>query len=441
MLSVIWFFITAFAIALSMSWMIDHDGLVTVRWLDYQLDTSVTTAIFISSFLCLLIFSFSYVLARILSLKFPNLFRIFFKKTHEKRLESIIMRQNQALLLISKIIIAIEVKDLKTAEKLALELSKATKKPTIKHALQIKLSFEKGDFEEAIQHLKKLSEDGCLNAIHIKSLYNKAKLYLSSQQGDTSSAIGYAKQMLDVDHDNHEISHLLFKLYKEKGMWQEARKLATSYHSGEFSNELKQHEIVVLNSAIAYDYYKQKKPLNAIKYSRLALKIDSYFMPAHEILIKSLIRIKMDFVASKLSKDLYLSSPSLIASRLFDLVNRKKSVGTRIKLMKKMVASHENSYLSLLSLAFVHYNCKKYKEAIEYAQAAEQKNKSHEAHVIIARCQRSLKNLDQAAKHLAKSHMFKNDEYYFCNSCSHPTKSWSPKCPKCGSENGLEWRY
>ena len=80
MFTILWFLLVTFALATSLVWMLDHNGDVVITWLGYQAQTDILTAFLLAIFFTVLACSVSYLLARILAIKFPNLLKLFFKK-------------------------------------------------------------------------------------------------------------------------------------------------------------------------------------------------------------------------------------------------------------------------------------------------------------------------------------------------------------------------
>lgn len=80
MLGILWFLFVAASVSFSLVWLLDNEGMVVVNWLGYQAQMDILTAILLSVFFTILVFIFSYLLTRILAIKFPNFLKLFFKK-------------------------------------------------------------------------------------------------------------------------------------------------------------------------------------------------------------------------------------------------------------------------------------------------------------------------------------------------------------------------
>ena len=129
MLKTIWFLLVAFLITAPLIWMLDNDGQVMITWLGFEARTDILTAILLAILFTLLVFTLTYVVTRIVAIKFPNLLKMFFKKTYLRKLEKLVHRHWQGLDVLAQLLMAIETKDSKPSEKLQKKLSKLIKNP------------------------------------------------------------------------------------------------------------------------------------------------------------------------------------------------------------------------------------------------------------------------------------------------------------------------
>ena len=127
MFGILWFLFVAFAITISLVWMIDHDGSVVITWLGYELQTNILTSVLLSVFVASFVFACSYLLARILAIKFPNFLKLFFRRNYTKQLEKIVSRHHEAFELLSQSLLALELGDIKEAENLQKKFLKSVK--------------------------------------------------------------------------------------------------------------------------------------------------------------------------------------------------------------------------------------------------------------------------------------------------------------------------
>ena len=435
MFAILWFLLIAFVITAPVVWLLDHNGSVVVNWLGYEASTDILTAILLAVFCALMLFSFSYLLARILAFKFPNFLKIFFGRSYTKRLEKLVARHHQAFDVMTNLMLALEVGDKKSAGELQKKFAKLIKNPSLNNFFLGKIAFQEEAFGKASELFSKFGEYN--KPAKILVLKSKFKLALKSE--DEVTAIAYAKQILSLKRDSFETATTLFALYKKRGLWQDAKALIAEYGSEQFKDELQKRDTAVINTALAFEAYQQKKFLLAIKHANIALKVENNFLPAQEIQLKSWLKLGFTFKVSWKIKSLWRNNPHLIFAEIFDLINRKSSAKSRIKAMKKLAALNKESALGKLAVGVVAFRAGAFQQAKDYLNLSLLQEKTYRAYKLLAFAEKALGNDLECKKNLIKSEMLSKDDHYLCNSCFHLSSKWSAKCASCESYDSLEW--
>ncbi len=230
MFAVLWFLFIAFVVTLSLVWLLDHNGDVVITWLGYQLQTDVLTAILLTSLLSLLIFAISYLLARILAIRFPSLLKFLFRRSYVRHLEKVIKRHHKAFDEMSKALLALEVHDNNVAKKSQKDFAKLLKYSPLNDFFIAKTSFEERKFSDAAQYFLKFGENR-----HAKLLVLQAKMEKALQDCENVKAIAYAKQILLAQKDNLKVARKLFSLYDQLGLKAEADEMILKYGADELN--------------------------------------------------------------------------------------------------------------------------------------------------------------------------------------------------------------
>jgi uncharacterized membrane-anchored protein len=434
MFAVLWFLFVAFVLTAPLVWLLDHNGLVLITWFGYELRTDVLTAALLIIFAMLLIAVSSYLLTRVLAIRFPQLLKFFFRRNYTARLEKVIKRHHDSFEIMAQMLLAFEARDEKTAEKLRIRFAKLVKNPALNNFFLGKISFANEDFSKAEELFSKFGENQ-----HAKILVLKSKLEFALQKQDEVMAIAYANQILSVKKSDVKTARVLFALYKKRGMWQSAKNIAAQYGAHNFRDELQKRDVAVINSALAVEAYQQKKFLQAIKFAKEALRAENNFLPALEITLKSWLKLGFNFKVGWKLKSLWRENPHLIFAEIFDLTNRKASRKNRIKAMKKFVALRPESALGKLALGLIAFRCSDYAAAKEFLHLSLMQQKTYRAYKILAFAERNLGNLEGFKKNLAKAEMLAADDHYTCNSCGHLSSRWSAKCMSCDAYDSLDW--
>jgi len=434
MFTVLWFLFIAFAATISLVWVLDHNGTVLVTWLGYEVRTDILTALLAAILFAAIVFIFAYVLARILAMKFPNLFKFFFKKSYVKRLESVINRHWQGIDLTSQLLLSLESDDVKSSIALQKKLSSFIKNPQLNNFFLGKIYYQSKDFSKAAEFFAKIE-----NSKFSKIMEITCRFEIAMERRDNSTAIAYAKQILSLKKDNSRIIKSLFALYKKEGLWQEAKALINDNDAKYFSDELQKRDVATINSAIAADFYRKKDFGRAIKNAKIALKSDENFLPATEILLKSWIKRGFVFRAKCLIKKSWKENPRLVFASIFDLINRKQSAKNRIKKMRKLVDLNKKTYLGELALGLTALRVGSYKEAEDFLYSSLAKEKTYRAYKSLSVVEKLLGNAEKANQFLENAAMLSRENHYKCSVCGHLSAVWTAKCCACKTSNSLEW--
>lgn len=334
MFAILWFLFLAFSATICVVWVLDHNGSVVINWLGYEVSSDILTALLLTIIFAAIIFAISYLLARILALKFPNLFKLLFKKSYIKRLESLIHKHWQGIDTLQQLLFSLESQNVKESVHLQKKLAILIKNPQLNNFFLGKIATQNKDFASAAEYFEKIQDNKYARLMALKAKFNLAK-----ERQDIPTAIAYAKQILSSKVDSDKMAIELLLLYRKAGLWQDARALINEYGAEKFSSELRQMEIAALNSGIAFDFYRKKNFRQALNYAKLALKYDENFLPANEIMLKCLIKRGFGFKASYKIKKLWKTNPQPIYAKIFNFLNRKKSTKKRAELLEKLTAS------------------------------------------------------------------------------------------------------
>lgn len=434
MFAILWFLFIAFTATISLVWVLDHNGTVLVTWLGYEAKTDILTALLLAILFAAIVFVFSYIVARILALKFPNLFKLLFKKSYVKRLEGTIHRHWQGIDITSQLLLSLESDDVKNSIALQKKLSSLIKNPQLNNFLLGKIYYQSKDFSKAAEYFSKIE-----NSKFAKIMELTCKFEIAMEKHDNSTAIAYAKQILSLKKDNSRIIKSLFMLYKKEGLWQEAKALINDHDAKYFSDELQKRDIATINSAVALDFYRKKDFRKAIKHAKIALKSDENFLPATEILLKSWIKRGFAFRAQCLIKKSWKENPRLVFATIFDLINRKCSAKKRITKMRKLVALNKKTYLGDLALGLTALRAGSYKEAEDFLYSSLAKEKTYRTYKALGIVEKLLGNTEKANQFLENAATLTRENHYKCSTCSSLGAIWTAKCHSCQTSNSLEW--
>lgn len=435
MLTIIWYIILIFLITSSIVWVIENNGTIEINWFDYNVQTDILTAILILGFFLISIATISYFLTRILAIKFPELLKLFFRKSYTRKLEKIITNHHQGFETLSKILIALEIQDYEYSKKLFKTYQKQIKYKTIQNFLEAKFAFFDKDFEKSEKIYNEFS-----NFYQGKILHLNAKFKNFIANNDLKKAIETGNEILQNTHNNIAIASDLVKIHKKNGDWRSTKTLIDKFGIENFAEELQKRDQVILNSSLAFDSYRNKKYFGAIKFAKNALLLQDHFLPAQEILIKSWAKLGMKFKAIKLIKSIWKENPHIILLEIYDSLNRKSKGKKRINLIKKLAFSNPQFKFANLAVAKLAYRVGNIQLSKEFLNLAILQEKTKTSYKLLARIEKIAGNSEEYEKLINISNALPDDGKYTCNNCGHRSSKWSSVCENCSKVDTLEWK-
>lgn len=434
MIIISWYIFIIFITSISVIWLLENNGSMVINWLDYQVQTDIFTAILIIIFICALLIFITNILTRLLAIRFPQLLKFFFKKNYTSKLEKIILKHHQGLDELLKLLLAMENDEITESKKLHKNFQKLIKHNELNNFLLGKFALEDQDFDRA----KKIFSHLHIND-NSKILFLKTKLKIAINKQQDLEAIDIAKEILSIKKDNVKIAQELLKLYRKNAKWHDAKKLIDAFGAKKLSAAMQHKDIMIINCAIALEYYTNKKYLKAFKHVRMALKYDQNFLPANVILIKLLIKFGFKFLAIRKLKYNWKKAPHLIYSDIFSQLHRRKSKIKRLKLIKKFAFINHNSILSNIAIARCAFRCCDYLNAKEYLNLALTNHQNYNLYNLLAHTEKFLGNQEEYIKNLKIAHNFPKENYYHCSNCHYSSNIWQATCNNCGSFDSYQY--
>ena len=435
---IIWLSSLALIGSLLLMIFIENPGFVLIDWFNYQVKIDIIVAIFLAIIMTLAILMFSYLVTKIITLQFPSLAKIFFKKTYIRNVEKLLLRSQKSWSILAELLIAIDVRDYKKTQDLQNIFSKLVKNPDINHLINGKIATNQQNYYLAEKYFNKIS-----HFANLDNLLYYIKFRIADHEEDYSKAIIYGENIVSLKHYDISVAKRLFLIYKKLGHWQDAKKLIAKVGAEKFSDELQKRDVALLNSGYALELYRNKNFYRAMLKAREVMKNVEDFLPAFEIYIKSLSRLSLDKFALRQIKKMWQERPNLILIKLFEIVTRKMTDSKRINeienLVKDSASNKHFGYLSDVAIGYVALRLKKFDLAINSANKANEKQMNRFSFDILAKVAKlQNRHSDFIANH-QKSQSFSSDLVYFCDICSKTTLAWDVKCHSCGNLETINW--
>lgn len=433
MLTIFWYVILVFGVTSSVVWVIENNGTIIINWLGYEIQSDILTASLIFIFFFVFIAFLSYVLTRILAIKFPQLLKLLFKKSYTAKLEKIIANHHRGFDTLTKILLALEVDDYESAKSIHKNFKHQIKYKSINDFFFAKFALENSNYDSSQKFFAEFK-----NNPHGKILLLKSQLKIAIKNHQDSKAIELGQEILSLKKNSIGTARELVKLYKKNGHWQLAKNLIKDFGTENFSDELQNRDFTILNTSLAQEAFKSKKYFQAIKYSKIALGLDDQFMPANEILIKSWLKLGLNFKAVSIIKNLWKETPNLILVEIFNIIYKKNLPKNRLKAVKKLVKLNSNAYYSNYAIGLVAFRSGLYKVAKEHFTTAFDLEKSQNLYRLIANCEKFLGNKEEFYKNITIAKMLPKTSNYICTNCQKTYSRWQASCDSCASFDSIQ---
>ncbi len=436
MLKILYYTFLVFFASVGISWMLDNNGLILIKWLGYEVQTDILTAVFIVLVGAFLSAILLYVFTALLSIRFPWLMRLFFRRSYTKKLEKIIKRHHNAFDQLAQVMMAIELDDKNSFTKLRKKLFELVKNSSIHDFLNAKQALSDGNLSLAKKSLSNFSDNK-----HGKILLLKVKMQIAVKNQDNLKALAYGNQVLGLAKESMDVVFEMLSLYKKTGQWHMAKQLINEYGADKFKSELQKHDITITNTALAYEAYSAKKYLLAIKHSKIAVKTSGNFLPANEIMVKAMIKLGMRLRAILKIRSLWKEAPHFSYGKIYSFLYRKSPLKERIKAMKSLFRCGSKVIVENLLLADFYFHAGEFKKAKELLLSYLEKEKSQTAYLLLANVERKLGDKNSYLDNLAKGRLLTKNSTYSCNECGNNSSKWSAVCQSCGQYDNIEWNF
>ena len=435
---IIWLFSLSIIISFLVISLIDNPGFVLIDWLNYQVKIEIQIAIALAILLTLAILCFSYLFIKIVSFRFPNLAKIFFKRIYNRNIESLLLRSKKSWSVLAELLVAIDVLDDKKSQDLHIAFAKLVKNPDINNLINGKMALNQQNYHVAEKYFNKIR-----HFPNLDNLLYYTKFKISEQEKDYHKAMLYGEHIINFKTYDLSVAKQLFSIYRKLGRWQEAKKLISKVGAENFTDELQKRDLVIMHCGYALELYRSKNFYRAIYRAKQALKIDEDFLPAREISIKSLLHLSLEKLALRQIKKLWQDKPNMILLGLFEMAIYKLKPNKRIEAMKKIIDNskidkHYN-YFNDIAIAHIALKAGNIDLAKSYANNANKKNLNYYSFDILAKIAKLQNNQELYDDNKKKSLGFSVDLSYNCDRCEKKSTSWAVNCTNCDGNETISW--
>jgi len=419
MLKLIFFLVFLAIFSSCFIWLADNDGVISVEWLGYQIDTNVTyaiLAIIIIFFALMTIFRFFLFIINI-----PT-----FLKRKQK-----INNYERSFLKLTEGFVALSQGDSKAACKSSEQVLKIMKNQPLALIMAAKSAELEGDTKKSEKHYSALLENKNTKFLAVKGLLDNAIL-----RNSIDDIVKYGEQAYKMNSDAPAIAPTLLHSYKVQKDWDKAEILLKKYSGDEF---FKNEEAAKIAYVKAQEFVESDIG-KAISTLENAYKKYPAFTPV----VILLAQLLFDFGKAKKAANIIESAwknqphPALTEIYLKIIANEKDKI--KLKKVLKLNASNPSLSESNRIVALIYLANEDVEQARNYAQLALEHEETSVLCNLMAEIARKSGNSDYVIETwLARAGNADSDPAWICGKCGTKDKKWDLECNECESIDSVRW--
>lgn len=425
MLQALWFLARLSALAFAVIWLSQRPGDVTLRWLGYEIETSVGV-LAAGIALLLLLWSVAY-----------RLYRAAITAPVQLRRLRVSARREKGYRVLTSGLVAIAAGDGQAAEKCAKTALRLIPDAPLARLLTAQAALLNGNAPKARREFTALLENDDTAFFGVRGLLSEAL-----EAEDVEGALALARRAETIQPKRRWVLRTLFDLETRAQHWEKAdAALKKGEKAGVFDAKAALRHRRALWTAAAIDDARQGRDATARKWAEKAFSLDPGFAPAALLFadlcqqagkrrgaIKALEKAWETAPHPDLAKRWAALMPS--GKKPASVYDQGKDAYDWIKKLCDLRPEHRDSRRALGSAAL---DAKMWKEAREHLISGSD-------YRLLARLEQEETGNEIKARHwMEKAADHPPEPRWICTACNHAESAWSPLCPECKAFNQQEW--
>ncbi len=414
------------AAALGIAWFADHAGAVTIRWLDYRIDTSFFALAVLTGLLG--------VAGYILHMLWNWLVRgvPFWGPQRELR------RQRQGFSFLNKAVVALAAGDKAKAQKLTSQALRLLPPQAFTHVIAAQVATEAGDKASAEGHFRALMADPDAALLGVKGLFHQAE-----SQGDFREALALAEKAETLAPDSRWVLESLYRLKIRHKDWSGAlTRLAKLEKSGNFDKKQASRDRAALYFSQALEADLSGAGDEASSLVAKALKEQPDFVPAVLLAAKFQKAGGDRRKASKIIKTAWQKSPHPDLAAAYSALDAMETPTEQLRRIKALIESAPGHEESLITLSEAALRAEHYEEARDALDRLAAGHPDKRVYALLVRLERAAGGEEAETRAETWGTAEKTappPPGWRCGNCGTPHDGWRAICPTCQNFNRIEW--
>lgn len=406
---------------------LSHDSDIIIQAFGYEVITTIGFVVFLAVTFILVCY-FSFYLLNIIF--YPNL------KKYKNKEDKNNKKFKEYLDLITEGFILKSTKNTKDALKKLKQANKLFNNTNLAKLLESQIYYKNGDFEKSEAKFKEIKS----NNINVDLLSLSNKLRVAKQNNNIQDVEKYAENIIKIEPINRDALQSLYNIYLYQREWEKASKILDILLESNIFGENKDKErLLFFYTALGKYYYDNQEFFKAKKALRKVYKMDSCYIQAVILLIKTYIALGKKNKAIDIIKKTwkYDTNPRL-ADLYLSLMSIKEIES--LKPYKTLYNLNTKSFESNLLMAKIYLKQKIYSKARKYAKLAEEINETKELYEIILQIEKEDNGSSALINNLKQKILTLKNSCWKCNICNREYLKWQPECNNCGTLDSLKWK-
>lgn len=426
MIKKIFFIIFFICLSIFVSQLLNYSGEIIITALDYQISTTTSFVILLSSGLILSIILIFYILFSILS---PNVRKI------EKNRRKLEKKFDQYLSLITEGLIYKNVKNSKEAWAKLKKANKIFKETNLSKFLESQIFYIDGKYQKSEVSFKDIKDTNLnLDLLNLKNGLNQAK-----KTDDKANIEKYAVQILKIEPIDREALNTLLNIYIFNKNWVEAENiLKKGLKSKIFSEEDNKEQILFVYTALAKQYFDNQQFSEAKTILRKVYYINPKYIQAIILLVETYIAMGKNTKALTIIMRTWKHTPNLKLADLYFSLQKDRdrdSIKTALRLYRLNAKSFESNFV----LANAFYKNQIYSKARKYAKIADDIAETKYLYELMLKIEQEDNGSSAIINILKNKVLLLKNPSWKCSICKREYYNWQPECNNCKSLNTLKW--
>ncbi len=414
------FFLTCLGV--TVGWIAENPGNVTIYWFDYRIDTSFGFLLVLTLFSTAILF---YTLAFIR--------RLILTPSHIAERRGL-KQHKRGLTELTYSVAALAASDVKTAEAHTRKAEALLGRTPLTLLLSAQIARSQGDDART-----RLLLDQMLD-------YKETEYIAARSLSDAASKQQIFPEALHMAERAHAINPKDLKpvlgLHLRLGQWQEAlAAIVKSARKGNISRAEARHYRGVVYLTQGIQMLETEQQDAAVKAANLCMKETPDFLPAILFSARAYLAAGDEKKAVKLIMRAWTHTPHPQLATLYLAINNKQPKDAQIKLIQKLIATNPDSIESGLALTQAYINNRLWDLAYNTLQKIIVREESVRACHLMAIIEQGISSDPNAGgKWFTRSQVAQPDPEWVCFSCGQAAASWHVHCPSCNDLDSLEWK-